>query len=231
MIIAVVSFELFGCLFLALLIGFGGGSEAAIPLNVWLLLAIMQLTIHYLPRGRITRYGLCLILAMMLIAGVTPGKIEALPYFHQALFIAGVGALPQFWWQWFSKDTAGRAALFALVSLPFGYAVWIVANIWIVKVEAWMVADGQPYCILASDGRILAGGRYHQVPNAWALSGWRMFSGRGGGGSGNCCQWDFHALLVTHDQRLFNWSYESQRFESVSARTERLMSLSRISCP
>lgn len=52
-----------------------------------------------------------------------------------------------------------------------------------------------------------------------------MISGRGGGGSGNCCQWDFHALLLTRNDELFNWSYRSQRFESVSERTRRLMVL------
>lgn len=233
MIIAIVVFELVGCFFLTLLIGVGsGGSNVAIaPLNVWLVLAVLQLTIHYLPRGRNTRYGLSLLITLTLVAGVMPGKIEALTYFHQPLFIASVAVLPQLWWEWFSKGTEGRptSGLIGLAALPLGVAAWTLANIWVVKTEAWAASSGEPYCLLISNGNLFSSG-YHQAPNDWSLSGWHMISGRGGGGSGNCCQWDFHALLLTHDKRLFNWSYKSQRFESVSEQTRRSMALSKLSC-
>jgi hypothetical protein len=232
-IIAIVVFELFVCLPLAFIIAVGsGGSGVGIsPLDVWLVLAILQMTIHYLPRGRITRYGLSLLVILTLVAGAMPGKTEALTYFHQPLFIASVAVLPQLWWEWFSKGTEDQSLLWliGLAALPLGVAAWTLANIWIVKTEAWAAASGDPYCILVSSGKLFSSG-YRQAPNDWSLSGWSMVSGRGGGGSGGCCQWDFHALLLTNDKRLFNWSYRSQRFESVSERTKQSMGLGRLSC-
>ena len=233
MIIAVVVFELIVCLLLALLIAVGGGgSDVGIsPLDVWLILAILQMTIHYLPRGRNARYGLSLFIILALVAGVMPGKIDVLTYFHQPLFIASVAVLPQLWWEWFSKGTDGRPTLgmIGLAALPLGVAAWTLANIWVVKTEAWAASSGDPYCLLISNGKLFSSG-YHQAPNDWSLSGWHMVSGRGGGGSGNCCQWDFHALLLTNDKRLFNWSYRSQRFESVSERTKQSMRLGGLNC-
>jgi hypothetical protein len=232
-IIAVVVFELIICLVAATLIAVGNadGGQALLPLSVWVICATLQLAIHYLPPSRRARYGLLFAVMLIIFAGVTVGRIDALPYFHQSLFIAGVAVLPQLWWEWSSKATDRRAAmlgLIGLVSLPLGFIGWSFANIWIVKVDAWRAAQGEPYCLFASDGRLFSSG-YHQTPNDWALSGWRMFSGRGAGGSGDCCQWDFHALLVTNKE-LFNWSYRVQGFEKVSERTRRLMHLGQMTC-
>jgi hypothetical protein len=231
--IAVVVFELSVCLFLAFLIVVGNAEQALFPLDVWLALAILQLTIHYLPRGRYTRYRLLLVIIILLFASVAPGKIGVLTYFHQPLFIASVAVLPQLWWEWSSKGTEGRAlvlGLIGLASLPLGVVAWALANIWIVKVEAWTASYDDPYCIFVSDHKLFVGGDYHQAPDDWSLSGWRMFSGRGAGGSGDCCQWDFHALLLTHDKRLFNWSYKSQRFENISEPLRRSMALNNLRC-
>jgi hypothetical protein len=231
MIIAVVVFELMVCLAAAVVIGVGNADDsgqAAFPLEVWLALATLQLTIRYLPAGRHARYWLWLFVTLILFASLTSGTIEPFPHLHQALFIAGVAALPQLWWERFAKTPEGRAfgfGLIGLISLPLGFAAWSLANIGIVKFEAWRAADGEPYCLFVSDGSLYSGG-YHQAPNDWSLSGWEMFSGRGSGGSGNCCQWDFHALLLTHNDQLFNWSYRSQRFESVSERSRGLLRMS-----
>jgi hypothetical protein len=235
MIIAVVVLELIVCLVASVLIGVGNADDsgqAAFPLQVWLVCATLQLTIRYLPPGRYVRYRLWLFVMLILFASLIPGRIEPFSYFHQALFIAVIAALPQLWWEWFAKTPEGRASglgLIGLISLPLGFAAWSLANIWIVKFEAWRVARDEPYCIFVSHGRLHSSG-YHQAPNDWSLAGWRMVSARGAGGSGNCCQWDFHALLRTHNDALFNWSYRSQRFESVSERTKRLMALNAPRC-
>jgi hypothetical protein len=235
MIIAVVVVELIVCLIASVLIGVGNADDsgqAAFPLQVWLACATLQLTIQYLPPGRHARYRLWLFVMLILFASLIPGRIELFPHFHQALFIAGVAALPQLWWEWFAKTPESRASglgLIGLISLPLGFTAWSLANIGIVKFEAWRASHGEPYCILISDGRLYSSG-YRQTPNDWSLGGWRMVSGRGAGGSGNCCQWDFHALLLTHNDQLFNWSYRSQRFESVSERTKRLMALNVSRC-
>ena len=230
MIIAVVVFELLVCLVASVAIGVGNeddSGQAAFPLEVWLVCAILQLTIRYLPPGRHVRYRLWLIVALLLVAGVTPGAIVPFPHLHQALFIAGVAALPQLWWEWIAKTPEHRAsglALIGLISLPLGFAAWSLANAAIVTVEARMASHGEPYCILVSDGKIHSSG-YHRAPDDWSLTGWRVVTGRGSGGSGNCCQFDFHALLLTRNDELFNWSYRSQRFESLSERTRHAMGL------
>ena len=204
---------------------------AIAPLDVWLALAILQLTIHYIPRSRNTRYGLSLVIALAFVAGLLPGRIEALTYFHQSLFIVSLAVLPQLWWEWLSQKTQRRTLPWSIgiAALPLGIAAWGLSNIWIVKAEAWTASHGDPNCIFLSDGKLFTSG-YREAPNDLSLSGWNMISGRGGGGSGNCCQWDFNALLKTRDNRLFNWSYKSQRFESVSEQTARSMDLGSLSC-
>jgi hypothetical protein len=235
--IAVVVFELIVCLVAWAAIGVGNADDdgqAAFPLEVWLACAIVQLTIYYLPPGRPARYRLWLLVALMLLASAIPGRLEPLSsFFHQALFIAGVAALPLLWWEWFAKTPKDRAAGLApigSISPPLGFVAWSLANIGIVKFEAWRGGHGEPYCILVPDGGSDLIG-YHQAPDDWSLGGLRMVTGRGSGGSGHCCQWGFHALLLTHNDQLSNWSYRSQRFERVSERARRdIMGLSRLTC-
>jgi hypothetical protein len=134
MIIAVVVFELMVCLAASVVIGVGNADDsgqAAFPLQVWLVCASLQLTIRDLPPGRHARYRLWLLVTLILFAGVTSGRIEPFPHVHQALFIAGVAALPQLWWE-SAKTPESRAsglALIGLISLPLGFAAWSLANI------------------------------------------------------------------------------------------------------
>jgi hypothetical protein len=234
-IIAVVVLELIACFFVPVVMASNGGEQPIFPLQVWLACAFLQLTIHYLPPTRYIRYGLVLLVALMLFAGLTSGKIDGVRYFHQALFIAAIAAIPQLWWEWSSKATADRALMLLLIALfapPVGFASWSLANIGIVKFEAWRATQGVPYCILVTSGDYWKGG-YRQAPDDyWSLSGARMISPRGGGGiSGKCCQWDFHALLLTDNNELFNWSYRSQRFERVTEDSRRMLSLTDLGCP
>ena len=235
MIVAIVILELIACLCITMLIGVGnrGGDVALAPLLAWLACAILQLVIHHWPRRPYARYGLLVAVMLVLLAGVGFEGALVIPYVHQALFIAGVAVLPQLWWEWSSKATKGRLlglGLIGLASLPLGFATWCLANIWIVKANAWSAARGETYCILVSDGRYFSSGTYHAVSNDWDLTGWRMFRARGGGGSGDCCQWDFHALLLTQGNQLFNWSYHSQRFERLSNQSRRMMGLTDLTC-
>jgi hypothetical protein len=234
MIIFVIVIELMMCLLAYVAIAFGtqDGDQAAFPLQVWLACAIVQLAIHYLRPGRNIAYGLLCFVMLILFVGVTSGRSEPFPYIHQALFIAGVAAIPQLWWERFAKTTKDRGPvllLIGLVALPLGFAAWSLANIWIVKFEAWRAADGEPYCILPVGGNLVSS-EHHQTTIDWGLSGWNMASGPSGGGSGNCCVWQFHGLLQTHKNKLFNWSYKSQRFESVSDRTRSTMRLNVPNC-
>ena len=232
-IIVVVVIELIFCLASTLFIAVGsGGSDIGIsPLNIWLPLAVFQLAIHYSPRVRTAQYGLALLLVLALFVGAMPGRIVGVTYPHQSLFIAGVAVVPQYWLEQLRRTAESqlRLGIIGFGAIPLGLAIWCFANIPIVEAEAKIASPRDAYCILASNGRLLRGG-YHPALDRWNLAGWNMISGRGGGGSGNCCQWDFHAVLVTNDKRIFNWSYKSQRFEIVSERTRRLMGLDSLSC-
>ncbi|WP_458760669.1 hypothetical protein ACSVBT_07735 [Afipia sp. TerB] len=168
---------------------------------------------------------------LMLIVGVAPGKIEGHPYIHQTLFIASVAAFPQLWFEHFSKKLKGRlgaAWLVGLAALPLGVAIWSAANIWIVKAEAHRAANGEPYCLLLANGGY--GTSYVRPQSDWRLAGLNMVSGHYGSGSGGCCQWDFHALMLKHDGQLFNWSYKSQQFETMSDQSRKVMRLTKLSC-
>jgi hypothetical protein len=236
LIFALIILELVSCLFLAGVVILTDGDIAVGILAGWLALAALRLTIHFLPRSRMTRYGLILLIVLMLFASVMPGEIEALPYFHQVLFIACVAALPQLWWEWHAERTGRKLKVLGLIglftSLPLGYFAWSIANIGIVKAQAWTVSNGDPYCIVIGAGGPIHGG-YFQAIDGWSLSGWRMVSLRSSGGGSGDFHWQFHAILVTQDNRLLNWSYKSQRFESVSESTKKslaLQNLQKLSC-
>ena len=234
MIIAIVVLELIVSLVATVIIGVGnpGSKIFTAPLGVWFTCAILQLAIHYRLPGPRVRNGLMLALMLMLLASIVVEGVQVPPYFNQGLFIAAVAVLPQIVLEWSSKATGGRImglCLVGLASLPLGLTAWSLANIGIVKVKAWSVTQGEPYCLLVSDGRFLTSG-YHTAPDEWGLSGWRMFSGRGAGGSGDCCQWDFHALLLTQSDQLFNWSYRSQRFDGLSERSRQMLGLTKMRC-
>ena len=235
-IIGIVVLELFACFGLAALLGVGneGSNVFVAPLEVWLACAALRLTIHYLPRRPNARRALLTSIVVMLLASVMlPGATPVL-YLHQTLFIAAVAVIPQLWTEWFASDKGDWIPvlwLAGLASIPLGFVLWALANIVIVDVSARSAAQGEPYCLLVSNGNYFGGGKYHVTTNEWDRSGFRMFVARGGGGSGNCCQWDFHALLRTRSSKLFNWSYDSQRFERISEGARLTMSLNPPTCP
>lgn len=229
MIIAIVVLQLILCFFISVLMAVGNPGQAAIiPLQVWLVGAVLQLAVHYLPRRPYIRTALVSTLALMLLAGVGLEGRTPIPFLEQTLFISAIAVTPQLWCEWFSKTKTGLGPI-VLFSLTLGVIVWSFANIAIVEAKARSVARGEPYCLFLSDNGLSYGAGYHKAPNLWSLTGWSMFAVRGIGGSGNCCQWNFHALLVTKDYQLFNWSYAAQRFETISEQTRRTMGLN-MSC-
>jgi hypothetical protein len=235
-IIGIVVLELLACFWLTALLAVGNeGSDAFVaPLEVWLACAALRLSIHYLPRRPNVRRGLSIAVAVMLLAGVMLPGATPVPYLHQTLFIAAVAVIPQLWMEWFASDKGDWIPILwlaGLATLPLGFALWALANILIVDVSARSAAQGEPYCMLVSNGDYFGSGKYHITTNEWDRSGFRMFAARGGGGTGDCCQWDFHALLLTRSNKLFNWSYNSQRFERISEATRRRMALNLPTCP
>jgi hypothetical protein len=182
-VFALVLIELAGCLLLAGNFALSeNGDIAGATLAVWLALAAARLTVHYLPRGGVMRYGVIFLLVLVWVASVMPAKIEALPYFHQVLFVVGVPLLPQLWWESDIERIKGRknkvlGLTGLLASLPLGYFAWSIANIGIVKAGAWAVTNDVPYCIVVGEGGPVHGG-YFPAQDGWSLSGWRMTTGR-----------------------------------------------------
>jgi hypothetical protein len=237
LIFALLIAELVGCLLLAAELALAeDGDIAGGILAGWLALAVLRLAVHYLPHRGVTRYVIISLIVLMLFASMIPGEIEALPYFHQMLFVACVALLPQLWWEW-SAERAGRkhkvlGLLCLFISLPLSYIVWSIANIGIVNAGAWAVANDDPYCIVVGEGGPIRGG-YFQTQDGWSLSGWRMTTGRSSGGGSTDYYWRFRAILVTQDKRLLNWSFKSQRFESIFESTKKslgLQNLQKLSC-
>ena len=109
MIIAIVVLELIVSLIATVALGVGNpGSNVFIaPMGVWFTCAILQLAIHYRPRGLRVRNGLMLALMLMLLASIGLEGAQAPLYFNQWLFIAAVAALPQILLEWSSKAATG----------------------------------------------------------------------------------------------------------------------------
>ncbi len=235
MIVAIVAFELTCALFLATAIGLMNSGDMMIaPVEVWFACATLQLTIHYRPSGSFVRNALAFVMAAMLIASLAVEDLRAPPYFNQVLFVAAAATLPQLLLEWSAKATGRRtwALLLACIcALPLGLAAWSLANIGIVKVKAQLAAEGEPYCLFVPDGSYLGGEHdYDKAPADWKLSGWSMVSPWDCSGSGDCRHLAFHALLLTQSNKLFNWSYRSQRFEKLSDERRRLYPSVHLTC-
>jgi hypothetical protein len=237
MIFALMIVELVSCLFLAGILTLSENGDIAVGILAgWLALAVLRLAVHYLPRGRMTRYGILFLIVLMLFASVMPGAIEAVPYVHQVLFVAFVALLPQLLSEWDAESTGTKHRLLRLLglftSLPLSYIAWSIANIGIAKAEAWAVAHDDPYCMVVGEGGPIHSG-YFRTQDDWSLSGWRMTTGRSNGGGSTDYYWRFRAILVMQDKRLYNWSFKSQRFESISESTKKslgLQNLQKVSC-
>lgn len=220
MIVAIIFFELCVCLFAALGLGLGGGPPL-LPIAVWLLCASTQVAIWHARTSRVAIRLMVILAALSILVGFLPGHFPAFAYFHQALFITGAAMLPLLLWR---GNGAFKAISF--FTIPFGFITWSLANILIVDIAAKFASSGGSYAIFVPDGPgLLKPADYRQTKSPFELAGWSMISARGGGGSGNCCTWNFHALLLTQDGRLFNWSYRTQRFERIQEDTRRAMHL------
>jgi len=219
----------------------GGRIFYLAPWQLWATCAILQLAIHYRPPRPGPRNAIASLVGLMLLGSLI---LEGgpLPYFNQVLFIASVAVLPQLWLEWSSLASTGGRALWllfvGLMALPVGYTAWSLANIAIVQFKAERVARGEQYCLLVPKDNFqyfkdpASVGNY-RIASGWQLSGSVMFADRNlsvDSLGGDCCQWEFHGLLLTHSNKLFNWSYQSQRFDMLSDESRRKLDLGGVSC-
>ncbi len=169
------------------------------------------------------------------VLGMTPGRFNLFPYYHQILsmgaIISGL-AIAVYNSPWPGSSKIKYRILLGI--LAFGPVV--SATIWltllsgpIVAFYAAQAANGQPYCTFNYWTSLNGLGEYKQSREIWDLEAYRMktpFLSAGGSGT---FQFGFHALLLTPNE-LFNWSYQSQRFETVTDSSRRKLGIGPLAC-
>lgn len=171
----------------------------------------------------------------MLLISTIPGTVNEFPYAHQVLFVTGATSLIFFLGNALSKEQpeynwrqvwAGSALL--ILALPIAVQIWSAANIAFVSFAARQAAQGEAACLLMGEDAGLF--RYRQSHSLLDQLGLTLYVPYTNGGGSDSFQWTFHALLVTKNRRLFNWSYQSQRFEPLADESIRNHSLEQTSC-
>jgi hypothetical protein len=231
-LIAVLSIELILCLFYssALVLNEWRDETPKLVLQTWTMCAIARILISLLDFDVIARRSMVFVFSAMLPISTIPGTVNELPYAHQVLFVTGATSLVFFLGKALSKAPeydwrrlwAGRAML--VLALPIAVQIWSAANIAFVSFGARQAARGEAACLMMGEGA-----DYRQSHSLSDQLGLTLYVPYTQGGS-DSFQWTFHALLVTKNRRLFNWSYQSQRFEPLADDSIRNLHLERTSC-
>lgn len=186
--------------------------------------------------GRPLNLVVAVLLATAIVLALTPGRFTLLPYYHQILLMGAIVSglaiavynLPSH--RRSSRTRRGVLLGILLLGPMVSAAIWLtLLSGPIVAFHAARAANGQPSCTLAYRTRLNGLGDYKQVTGVWDLQAYRMtvpFTSAGGSGS---FQFGFHGLLLTPGE-LFNWSYQSQRFERVTETARRNLGLRGLSC-
>jgi hypothetical protein len=236
MLIRVLSIELILCLFYSfgLIANEPGDDTPALILQTWAMCAIARILISRLNFDVIPRRSLAFVFSAMLLISTIPGTVNEFPYWHQALFVTSATSLIFLSGNALSKKLpqydrrrawAGRALL--ILALPIAVQVWSAANIAFVSFAARQAAQGEASCLLVGDAGPLG---YRQSHSLLDLLGLSLYVPYINGGGSHSFQWTFHSLLMTNSRRLFNWSYQSQRFEPLTDESIRSHRLEHISC-
>lgn len=98
MIIAIVVLELIACVSITILIALANryGDVVLAPLQAWLACAILQLVIHYWPRGPYARYGLLASVMLLLLASATLEDVLLIPISIRRCSLPGSRRSPNF---------------------------------------------------------------------------------------------------------------------------------------
>lgn len=220
MLFRVLSIELILCLFysLGLVLNEPRDDTPALILQTWVMCAIARILNSRLNFDVIPRRSPAFVFSGMLLISAIPGTVNEFPYAHQVLFVTGATSLifllgnalskkrPEYDWR---RAWAGRVLL--ILALPIAVQIWSMANIAFVSFAARQAAQGEAACLLMAGD---AG--YRQSHSLSDLLGLRLYAPYTNAGGSGSFQWTFHALLVTKSRRLFNWSYQSQRFEPLT---------------
>jgi hypothetical protein len=243
MVVFAVLFSLFQCLVMAILLVVAVANDAPDP---WLTTPLIWLGILFGPAiylfadNESNRPVINLVVAVLFVIaiglGLTPGRFTLFPYYHQILsmgaIVCGLAiAAYNFAWPPGSSTIKHHILLGILALGPV-----VSATIWltllsgaIVAFNAAQAANGQSYCTLNYWTRLNGLGEYKQSRGVWDLEAYRMTSPFMSAGGSSSFQFGFHGLLLTPSD-LFNWSYQSQRFETVTDTARRNLGIRALSC-
>jgi hypothetical protein len=238
-----VLFSAFQCLALAILLVAAVANDAPDP---WLSTPLIWLGILFGPAiylfaendssRPVINSVVAVLFVIAVVLGLTPGRFTLFPYYHQILSMGAiVSALAIACYNFptppGSSKIRHRILLGILASGPV-----VSATIWltllsgpIVALRAAQAANGQPYCTLNYWTRLNGLGDYRQSRGIRDLEAYRMTSPFMSAGGSGTFQFGFHALLLTPNE-LFNWSYQSQRFETVTDASQRNLGLRHPAC-
>jgi hypothetical protein len=184
----------------------------------------------------VTNLVVVVLFVIAIVLGLVSGRFTLFPYYHQILsmgaIVSGVAIavynFPR------PPDLSKIKHRILLGILALGPAV--SATIWltlisgpIVAFHAAQAAKGQSYCTFNYWTKLNGRGEYKQSRGAWDLEAYWMTSPFMSTGGSGIFQLGFHALLLTPNE-LFNWSYQSQRFEAVTDASRRNLGIRNLSC-
>jgi hypothetical protein len=216
------------------------------PPDLWLSIPLIWLGILFGPaiylfaenesNRPVINLAVAVLFVIAIVLGLTPGRFPLFPYYHQILsmgaIVSGLAiAVYNFPWPPGLSKIKHRILLGILALGPV-----VSATIWltllsgpIVAFRATQASNGQPYCTFNYWTSLNGLGEYKQSREIWDLEAYRMttpFLSAGGSGT---FQFGFHALLLTPNE-LFNWSYQSQRFETVTDSSRRKLGIGPLAC-
>ena len=113
-------------------------------------------------------------------------------------------------------------ATYTAMSVVCAAALWSIASVLAIVMEAERIADGRPFCIGEHPGPFLADGRITVMADSYAvesfgeLRGFNFITTRSGGEL--CRHCFFHGIMVLDDndgRQYFNWSPRRWRFDQI----------------
>jgi hypothetical protein len=222
MLMPLLSIELVLCLLFSCALAISDNGDAlAFIFQIWLICVITRIIITLTKFDTTSRKVLAFVFIAMLIVSTVPGALPSAPYYHQNLFIAGTTSLIFLFGTSLPRKHSQNERLrgwvqgvLLILALPIAVQIWSIANIGFLYFAARNTAHTDAACVLVKDDKNIF--NYRQSNSSLDLLGLTLYVPYTNAGGSGSFQWTFHALLVTKSRPMFNWSYQSQRFEPLT---------------
>jgi hypothetical protein len=241
MVVFAVLFSLFQCLAMAIPLA----AVANDPPDPWLSAPLIWLGILFGPaiylfarnesNGPVINAVVVVFFVIAIVLGSTSGRFTLFPYYHQILSMgAVVSGMAIAGYNFPGSPGSSRVKhriLLGILALGpvVGATIWLtLLSGPIVAFHAAQAAKGQSYCTFSPTG-LIGLREYKQNKGVWDLEAYRMTTPFMSAGGSSSFQFGFHGLLLTPNE-LFNWSYQSQRFETVTDTSRRALGIRALSC-